>query len=694
MQSSKPISKPLPLYAFLVLALAACGGDNSVATYDTNSPGIITTTASPSLAGTTAPADGKKLMPALSAIDVMTMPGSYRDYSVIKSGIQYAATHVSGNSITISSNIKRLSFSDGFIALDINGNAGQAYRLYQAAFGRKPDLSGLSVQIRALDQGVSPLQISENFMYSQEFSALYGDTLTNAAFITQLYRNVLRRAPDQAGFDHWTGLLNTFQLSRFQVLYAFSESDENRARVLADIQHGIFYSLNNSSDVPSAPPVGETQTMTLAGGYRDYVIVKSGAQYVARHATGDTIAIPSSINRLVFSDGAIALDISGNAGQAYRLYQAAFNRKPDRPGLGVQTNALDQGISPVQISENFMTSKEFTDLYGINLSHAAFITQLYRNVLHREPEQAGFDHWMQILRGNQLSRAQVLYAFSESDENRTRVLADIQNGILYMPIGVAETPAPPPLGETPPSNSAPQPGSTAATGSIIEGLWTTGSGEPGVPAGMAFIDNAGNYLGFQDIDVLLTGAWTLSASNWSFTASSRYNMTSGSVPFVMGLGGSGTVTPRSRFDGVYGAIISSGSEPNKPITQSYSNANALAVTQADMTGTWATTEKSIVVSPEGTLTGRFTGNGFGDCVLQGSIIQAAPGTSKNMFTISVTPSSGPQGPCNLNPEWTYTGYAALTFTNVSAAPRPYYKRSVTFVVEKFSRWFAGELVKS
>ncbi|WP_334188205.1 DUF4214 domain-containing protein [Noviherbaspirillum sp.] len=630
-------------------------------------------------------------MPALAAVDVMTMPGSYRDYTVVRSGAQYIAAHVTGNTIAVPTNIKRLIFPDGVIALDLAGNAGQAYRLYQAAFGRKPDPSGLGVQVSALDRGISALQISENFMYSTEFRDLYGNTLTNAAFITQLYRNVLRREPDQAGFDHWIGLLDTFQLSRAQVLYAFSESNENQSRVMADIQNGILYTSADSGATP--PPLSETKTMTLAGGYRDYAIVKSATQYIARHATGDSIAIPSNIQRLIFSDGAIGLDISGNAGQAYRLYQAAFNRKPDLPGLGVQTVALDQGVSPLQISQNFMNSKEFTDLYGANLSNAAFITQLYHNVLHREPEQAGFDHWMNILAKNELTRAQVLYSFSESDENRAQVLSDIQNGILYMPVGVAETPAPPPLGESPPANSAPKAGSTAGTGSVMEGLWVNTQSAPGAPPGMAFIDGSGNYLGFQGTDVLLTGGWTLSGSDWSFTSASRYYVTSGSVPFAMGLGGSGTVTPRERINGVYGAVISAGSTPDKPITQLYSNANALAVTQADMAGTWSTSGKSIVVGADGTMTGRFTGAGFGDCMLQGTLTQAAPGTSKNLFVMSVSPSAGPQGACNLDPGWTYTGYAAITLTNVSSAPRPYFKRSVTFAVEKFARWFAGELVR-
>ena len=50
-----------------------------------------------------------------------------------------------------------------------------------------------------------------------------------------------------------------------------------------------------------------------------------------------------SSERLTFSDANIALDIDGNAGQAHRIYKAAFDRAPDLGGLGFWINTLDNG---------------------------------------------------------------------------------------------------------------------------------------------------------------------------------------------------------------------------------------------------------------------------------------------------------------------------------------------------------------
>lgn len=48
--------------------------------------------------------------------------------------------------------------------------------------------------------------------------------------------------------------------------------------------------------------------------------------------------------RLQFSDGAVALDAKGNAGKVYRLYQAAFDRKPDPGGVGFWVTQVDKGV--------------------------------------------------------------------------------------------------------------------------------------------------------------------------------------------------------------------------------------------------------------------------------------------------------------------------------------------------------------
>ena len=154
---------------------------------------------------------------------------------------------------------------------------------------------------------------------------------------------------------------------------------------------------------------------------------------VARRDGNDRLV---EVERLEFetpeANGAnrIALDIDGDAGQAYRLYKAAFNRSPDTAGLGYWIANLDQGMSLRLVSTAFIGSAEFQALYGVDTSDSELIELLYNNVLSRDPDADGLDYWQGQLTAG-LSHADLLVNFSESDENQENVIALIGNGIAY-----------------------------------------------------------------------------------------------------------------------------------------------------------------------------------------------------------------------------------------------------------------------
>ena len=152
-----------------------------------------------------------------------------------------------GGTVTIGSddgfethvNVERFRFSDGSLAFDTTGSAGQAYRLFQAAFGRVPDTSGLSYWTSRMDGGTNLREVTASFIDSQEFRNRYSTAPGDAAFMQAMYQNVLGRAPDPDGNGYWQERLGQ-GLSRIDVLMAFSESSETVARVSAAIQDGIW----------------------------------------------------------------------------------------------------------------------------------------------------------------------------------------------------------------------------------------------------------------------------------------------------------------------------------------------------------------------------------------------------------------------------------------------------------------------
>lgn len=138
-----------------------------------------------------------------------------------------------------------------------------------------------------------------------------------------------------------------------------------------------------------------------------------------------------NFERLSFTDGTLALDLDGNAGQAYRIYQAAFDRTPDAAGLSYWINSMDAGFALIDVAAGFVGSAEFATVYGTDASDEAFVARLYENVLGREGEAAGLTFWVDQLEKG-ATRAQVLAGFSESPENITGVAPAIADGIWYV----------------------------------------------------------------------------------------------------------------------------------------------------------------------------------------------------------------------------------------------------------------------
>lgn len=139
--------------------------------------------------------------------------------------------------------VERLMFADGTLAFDIDGNAGQAYRLYQAAFDRVPDSEGLGYWIDRLDSGTTTLNaVADSFIHSPEFIRTYGTpgTVSNAQYVELLYNHTLGRVSDQQGYNYWVSKLDQHATNRGDLLAFFSESNENHARVLPDIHDGIW----------------------------------------------------------------------------------------------------------------------------------------------------------------------------------------------------------------------------------------------------------------------------------------------------------------------------------------------------------------------------------------------------------------------------------------------------------------------
>ena len=61
---------------------------------------------------------------------------------------------------------------------------------------------------------------------------------------------------------------------------------------------------------------------------------------------------------------------------------------------------------------------EFKNIYGEELNNESYIKNLYNNVLNRDPDNNGYNYWLNQLNSERETRAELLMGFSEAVENK------------------------------------------------------------------------------------------------------------------------------------------------------------------------------------------------------------------------------------------------------------------------------------
>jgi hypothetical protein len=128
------------------------------------------------------------------------------------------------NILTAGTQSREQAIQSFFNSQEFQNGVPPVVRLYLGYFNRIPDHDGLFGWVSALRGGAALGTVSGAFAASQEFQNTYG-ALSNADFVTLVYRNVLGRAPDTAGFDGWLAQLNA-GLTRGNMMIGFTESQE------------------------------------------------------------------------------------------------------------------------------------------------------------------------------------------------------------------------------------------------------------------------------------------------------------------------------------------------------------------------------------------------------------------------------------------------------------------------------------
>ncbi|GGP26159.1 hypothetical protein [Silvimonas amylolytica] len=225
------------------------------------------------------------------------------------------------------------------------------------------------------------------------------------------------------------------------------------------------------------------------------------------------------------------------------------------------------------------------------------------------------------------------------------------------------TPAPTPAPTPVPTVQNPQAGSTADVGNGVEGFWTTSASiaNPTSSAkSLAIIAPNGEMIAFSNATSTYNqGTLNFTGTTWAAAGERAIGSTDGTF------NDNGTFVPKSSFTDPTSSDLT---------FDTYSLANALAVTQADLAGTWGPATSRITVDGSGNFTGMTLQ--VGNCNVSGTILQFDASSKKNLFKVLFTATQGVGNTCTLPIGSQFSGLAVIDLLNLGTSAKPSYARAL------------------
>lgn len=217
-----------------------------------------------------------------------------------------------------------------------------------------------------------------------------------AGFVTRLYEIALQRSPRQDEIQFWVDRLRNGAASGAEVAAGFFNSDEYKRRGKSN----ETYVKELYQAIMGRQPD--------QGGYQDWV-----------SRLDDGVSRPNILSGFLNSEefGRLCNSYGVSRGNYHysesrdrnsqatafvqRLYRIVMGRAGDEGGLNSWTTVLlDQGGNGANVAYGFFFSDEYKNK---NNSDDAYITDLYRAILNREPDAGGKAFWLERL-SNGMSR--------------------------------------------------------------------------------------------------------------------------------------------------------------------------------------------------------------------------------------------------------------------------------------------------
>lgn len=273
--------------------------------------------------------------------------------------------------------------------------------------------------------------------------------------VLRLYTGMLGREPDKEGVEYWISQFNAGNDIRV-LADSFLVSDEFTylADQLGGGSQGRIEALYSSVLGRGSDSAGQEYWLEqLAGGQVELADITlaftNSEEYVASSYSlvqGAKLLL-WDVDLQTLDPEALGFDSRPTAAEEesatalVRLYTGVLGREPDEDGFDYWLEALASGKSLTSIAADFFASSEFSD-NQTKPTAEALIDSLYEQVLERAPDAEGATYWQAQLQKEAIDAGDLVLAFTNSDEyiNATEANVDsyVQQYYAQTLIGVPE----------------------------------------------------------------------------------------------------------------------------------------------------------------------------------------------------------------------------------------------------------------
>ena len=274
----------------------------------------------------------------------------------------------------------------------------------------------------------------------EDFFVIYKDLLAvpkKHEFLVEAYLNILGREPDKEGFDYYVSMLNNGRMNKEALIETLLKLHEieKRAREELLANHADLLVIPNDSDFlvkayldilgrdPDTEGFDHYLSMLDSGKMSKEVVVASlsNLREIEKRAREELLATHADL-----------LVIPNDSDFLVKAYLDILGREPDTEGFDHYLSMLDSGkMSKEVVVASLSNLREIekrvreellaahADLLSIPNS-SDFLVKAYLDILGREPDTEGFNHYLSMLDSGKMSKEVVVASLSNLREIEKR----------------------------------------------------------------------------------------------------------------------------------------------------------------------------------------------------------------------------------------------------------------------------------